>query len=159
MNKFLLHFLLLLSLVPLRAQEIDSSIDHLDSLYFFTPTILSESAEAQLKNLPKFQLSPVRRTISLPTSVNNAVLSCFPPIFYQAALECGQAASLTYLFSYETAIRRGYTDLNYTYSHHYTGFFNWNFCNGGQSTGVSVMDSWQNVRSVGAMFVPDWGAI
>lgn len=158
MNKFLLHFLLLLSLVPLRAQECDSFVERLDSLYFFTPTILSESAEAQLKNLPKFQLSPVRRTISLPTSVNNAVLSCFPPIFYQAALECGQAASLTYLFSYETAIRRGYTDLNYTYSHHYTGFFNWNFCNGGQSAGVSVMDSWQNVRSVGAMFVPDWGA-
>lgn len=158
MNKFLLHLLLWLSFVPLGAQEIDSSIDHLDSLYFFTPTILSEYDEVQLKNLPKFQLSPARRTISLPTSVNNAVLSCFPPIFYQAALECGQAASLTYLFSYETAIRRGYTDLNYSYSHHYTAFFNWNFCNGGQSTGVSLMDSWQTVRSIGAMFVPDWGA-
>lgn len=158
MNRFVLLSLLLLPLFSLFAQVDDSAFEHLDSLYFFTPTILTEYDEAQLQNLPKMRLSPERRSMVLPSAVNNADGPYFPPIFYQAALECGQAASISFLFSYETAIRRGYTDLSYSYSHHYTGYFNWNFCNGGKSAGVSVMDSWQNVRDVGAMFVPDWGA-
>lgn len=138
------------------AQE-DREIEILDSIYYFNHDLLSETDKVALRSIPPLKIH-INNDVHLPSAVNNGGTTFFPYIFYQAALECGQASSITYGLTYETAIRRGYTDIQYNRNHHFTGYFAWNFCNGGVSTGVSFLDTWQVVRTAGSPMMPYWGA-
>ena len=160
MKKNLIFLFLLLSLSgSLLAQQTREEI-YLDSIYTLAPQIMTERELTMFENVPVFELSEVQRNRSIPSSVNNADSYYFPYIFYQSGLECGQASSLVYLFTYELAVNRGYYvlfDTPYN-KKHITGHFAWNFYNGGSSAGVSSMDTWQVVKSAGSPFTPDWGA-
>ncbi|HPB58357.1 MAG TPA: hypothetical protein PLL49_07615, partial [Bacteroidales bacterium] len=82
---------------------------------------------------------------SLPASVNNANTYYFPYVFYQENYCCAQAALLTYLFTYELAVNRGYYVLFDTpyEKYHIPSHFAWNFYNDGRyDHGVSTMDTW-----------------
>ncbi len=97
---------------------------------------------------------------SLPASVNNANTYYFPYVFYQENYCCAQAASLTYLFTYELAVNRGYYVLFDTpyEKYHIPSHFAWNFYNDGRyDHGVSTMDTWHLIRTAGSPFTPDWG--
>ena len=77
----------------------------IDSLYAAMPSLEALDAVA-FSNVPRLKLSQAERNIPLPVRVNNAERPWMPPIFYQAALECGQASSICYTLSYELARRR-----------------------------------------------------
>ena len=131
----------------------------LDSLYSLAPQMISEREISMFENVPVFEMNEIQRNRSIPSSVNHGNSYYFPYIFYQNALECGQASSLVYLFTYELAVRRGYYvlfDTPYN-KKHIPSHFAWNFCNGGSSAGVSSMDTWQVIRTAGSPFTPDWG--
>lgn len=159
MNKKLIFLSLLLSIsVSLLAQQTREEI-YLDSLYTLAPPMMTAREMTMFENVPIFEMNDIQRNRSIPSSINNSTSYYFPYIFYQAALECGQASSLVYLFTYELAVRRGYYvlfDTPYN-KKHITSHFAWNFCNGGSSAGVSSMDTWQVVRTAGSPYTPDWG--
>ena len=127
----------------------------IDSLYASIPPM--EALEsAALSNVPRLKLSQDERNIPLPSYVNNSERMWMPAIFYQAALECGQASSICYNFAYELARRRNVSPLwgmNYNYPSH----FAWNFCNGGSSRGVAFMETWEVIRTAGTPNVNEWG--
>jgi hypothetical protein len=131
----------------------------LDSLYTFAPQLLSVKDQSMLQDLPVFSMDAVQRNSTIPSMVDNSQTYYFPYIFYQSALECGQASTLTYLFTYELAVRRNRFVLfdNPINTYHIPSHFAWNFCNGGASSGVSAMDTWQVIRTAGSPFTPDWG--
>lgn len=155
-----IFFLLILSTISvlLLAQQTRQEI-YLDSLYTLAPQLMTEREQVMFESVPVFEMSENQRNRSIPAAVNNADSYYFPYIFYQAALECGQASSLTYLFTYELAVRRNrYVLFDSPYNkYHITSHFAWNFCNGGANTGVSSMETWQVVRTAGSPFTPDWG--
>ena len=126
-----------------------------DSLYRDMPA-MSSLDEAVLANVPTLKLSQAERNIPLPSYVNNSERPWMPAIFYQAALECGQASSICYNFAYELARRRNVNPswgMNYNYPSH----FAWNFCNGGSSRGVAFMETWEVIRTAGTPNVNEWG--
>ena len=127
----------------------------IDSLYAAMPTLEALDAAA-LSNVPKLKLSQAERNIPLPVRVNNAERPWMPPIFYQAALECGQASSICYTLSYELARRRNQTSV-WSLSYQYPSHFAWNFCNEGHSRGVAFMESWNVIRTAGTPNVTEWG--
>jgi hypothetical protein len=107
MKKNLIFLFLLLSFSgSLLAQQTREEI-YLDSIYTLAPPIMTEREISMFENVPVFEMSDIQRNRSIPTSVNNADSYYFPYIFYQSGLECGQASSLVYLFTYELAVRRG----------------------------------------------------
>ena len=130
---------------------------YIDSLYSVTPNILSSEEQNSLLSAPILRMPDNLRNRSLPSVVDNSQTPFMIPIFYQAALECGQASTICYIFSYEIGVNRNYTDLSYNNAHHFPSHFVWNFCNTGYSRGVSSMDTWQVVRTAGTPFLPDWG--
>jgi hypothetical protein len=132
---------------------------YLDSLYTIAPQLLSVKDQSILQEMPEFTMAAEQRTTTIPSFVDNSQTYYFPYIFYQSALECGQASTLTYLFTYELAVRRNRfvlfdTPIN---KYHIPSHFAWNFCNGGASSGVSAMDTWQVIKTAGSPFTPDWG--
>lgn len=132
---------------------------HLDSLYEASPNWFLERDEQFLKSVPVLNIDQRQLNQPIPSYVNNAQSHFFPYIFYQVALECAQASSLTYLFSYELAVRRNRPllyDTPYN-KYHIPSHFAWNFCNSGTNRGVSFMDTWQVIRTAGSPFTPDWG--
>lgn len=157
--KFLQVTLLFISLsISLFAQQIRQDI-YLDSLYAIAPQLISEKEQLMLQDLPVFRMDANQRNTTIPYYIDNAQTFYFPYIFYQSALECGQASTLTYLFTYELAVRRNrYVLFDTPYNkYHIPSYFAWNFCNGGSSSGVSAMDTWQVIRTAGSPFTPDWG--
>ena len=145
----------------LRAQDVPehevmpAQAAHLDSLYAQMPALeLNSPAFANVKRL---KLSEAERNIPLPSSVNNSLQPWMIPVFYQSALECGQASTICYTLSYELMRKRGdpyaVGGLNYAYPSH----FAWNFCNKGTNDGVSFLDSWEVIRTAGTPNVMEWG--
>nr|MCR5549516.1 hypothetical protein [Bacteroidales bacterium] len=145
----------------LRAQDVpereamSAQAAHLDSLYAQMPAL--ELDNPALANIPRLKLSEAERNIPLPSSVNNSLQPWMIPIFYQTAMECGQASTICYTLSYELMRRRGDSyaigGLNYAYPSH----FAWNFCNKGSNEGVSFLDSWEVIRTAGTPNVMEWG--
>lgn len=134
-------------------QRIYNSIDS-----FKNPKILIQEEDKKLINpLPKLQLTQEQRARELPISVNNAQNAYFPWPFYQTGLECGQSTSITQIFSYETCLKRGWTDVNYNNDHKFPSHFVWNFCNGGENAGVVFLESWRVVKTAGTPNINDWG--
>lgn len=156
-NSFI--FLILACYCSVFAQQTRHEI-YLDSLYTTAPQLITEREQQMLLDIPTFSMDLNLMNTSIPYAVNNAETYYFPYIFYQSALECGQASTLTYLFTYELAVRRNrYVLFDTPYNkYHIPSHFAWNFCNGGSSAGVSAMDTWQVIKSAGSPFTPDWGA-
>ncbi|MBQ4356224.1 MAG: T9SS type A sorting domain-containing protein [Bacteroidales bacterium] len=117
--------------------------------------ILTPEEEAMLRTCPTLKINAIHPGVTLPSAVDNSQLPYMSPIYGQSALECGQASSIAYTFSYELNRRRGLVNDNDT--RRYATHFAWNFCNGGSSRGVSFMDTWAVVRDAGTPNIADWG--
>lgn len=157
-QQYLFLFILMLVFLQVKAQLTPETL-YLDSLYEATPNWLLEKDEQFLKSVPVLSIDQSRLNQPIPSYVNNAESYFFPYMFYQVALECAQSSSLTYLFSYELAVRRNrYLLFDTPYNkYHIPSHFAWNFCNSGTNRGVSFMDTWQVIRTAGSPFTPDWG--
>jgi hypothetical protein len=118
---------------------------------------LTEKDKKQINLLPKLHLTQNLRAFALPLFVNNSQQIYFPWPFYQIGLECGQSTSITQIFSYETCLKRGWTDINYNNDHRFPSHFVWNFCNDGINDGVLFLESWHVVKSAGTPNITDWG--
>ena len=159
MKKCYLLLLFFTFSIPIFAQQTNHEI-FLDSIYTTAPQLITDREQLMLQDLPVFTMNENQRSSTIPYYVDNAQTYYFPYIFYQSASECGQASTLTYLFTYELAVRRNrYVLFDTPYNkYHIPSHFAWNFCNGGSSAGVSAMDTWQVIRTAGSPFTPDWGA-
>ena len=131
------------------------AISGIDQQYAQMEAILSPADEALLRNCPVLKLDAIQMARELPSAVDNSTLPFMTPIYHQSALECGQASSIVYTFSYEINCRRGTDNSNNT--RRYPTHFAWNFCNGGTNRGVSFMDTWQVIRTAGTPTVALWG--
>ena len=136
----------------LRAQDspgieaMSAQAAYLDSLYAQMPAL--ELDNPAFANIPRLKLSEAERNIPLPSSVNNSLQPWMIPIFYQSAMECGQASTICYTLSYELMRKRGDSyaigGLNYAYPSH----FAWNFCNKG-TNGMGRMVQYGRNRTLG----------
>lgn len=143
----------LLGVLPLCL--LGQQVEMLNQTYSQVENILSPEDEAMLKACPVLKLNAQQLARPLPSEVDNSLLPYMTPIYSQSALECGQASSIVYTFSYEINCRRGTNNDNF--NRRYPTHFAWNFCNGGSSAGVSFMDTWEVIRTAGTPNVSDWG--
>ena len=130
-------------------------VQDLNVQYSQMESILTPEDEALLRSCPVLKLDAIQMARELPPAVDNSTLPFMTPIYHQSALECGQASSIVYAFSYEINCRRG--TANNSNSRRYPSHFAWNFCNGGSSRGVSFMDTWQVIRTAGTPTIAQWG--
>ena len=156
MKRFVILCILMISFFNIDLWAQNGSDEIIDSLSVKKIT-LSEKEKKQIQYLPKLHLTQEQRAINLPIFVNNSQQIYFPWPFYQVGLECGQTTSITQIFSYETCLKRGWTDINYNNDHRFPSHFVWNFCNNGDNNGVLFLESWRVVKSAGTPTVTDWG--
>ena len=158
MKSYLLFLLVvpgLLISTSLVSQDKSSFIDadgrqYIDGLPVFTDKDLKE-----FKSIPELKLTEEAFQRELPVVVDNSQLPYFRPIFNQSSYECGQAAGVGYLFTYEIDRLR---DLpanvpNNQYPTHFV--FNWS--NNGNGTAAAFFDSWNILKEVGTPTVTEYG--
>lgn len=94
-------------------------------------------------------------TKTIPWFVDNSTQPYLRWIYYQSALECGQAAGIAYNFTYEIDRVRNVpaSDISTQYPTH----FAWNFKNNGSNIGVNCLETWDVLRMAGTPNVQDWG--
>ncbi len=107
------------------------------------------------KSLPTLEVPIDVRQKDLPITVDNSQLPYFRPIFNQTSLECGQAAGVAYLYTYEIDRLRD-VPANTTDNQYPTHFvFNWS--NNGAGNAAPYFDSWNILKEVGTPNVTDYG--
>ncbi|MBO7576117.1 MAG: hypothetical protein J6T03_01490, partial [Bacteroidales bacterium] len=143
----------LLGVLPLCL--LGQQVELLNQAYSQVESVLTPEDEAMLRACPVLKLDAHQLARPLPPEVDNSLLPYMTPIYGQSALECGQASSIVYTFSYEINCRRGTNNDNF--NRRYPTHFAWNFCNGGASAGVSFLDTWEVIRTAGTPNVSDWG--
>lgn len=157
MNKHIIPlFLALVAFVSFANGQKIIGQSYYDSLYATAGSVLKVADMVQLNQLSPLKMTTAERNVPLPSAVNNALSRFMIPIFYQAALECGQASTLCYTLTYEL-LRRRNQDYMWGYDFQYPSHFAWNFCNQGYSRGVTSMESWQVIRTAGTPTVNEWG--
>lgn len=155
MKNYTLLFLILFAPLALSGQKYISQT-HFDSMYSLSAAALKTEDLLRYENVPKLKLSEAERQVPLPPAVNNAETPYMIPIFYQAALECGQASTICYTLTYEL-LRRRHQDYMWGFDFQYPSHFAWNFCNQGYNQGVSFMETWEVIRTAGTPNVTEWG--
>ena len=121
----------------------NSRMNKSDSLFLFNTSQL---------NLPFAYRGAAK---SIPSIVDHSTSQYLRPIFYQVALECGQAGGIAYTFTYEMNRVRNLSSNNI--SNQYPTHFAWNFKNGGAGSGVNCLETWDVLRMAGTPNVPQWG--
>lgn len=107
------------------------------------------------KSLPTLEIPQTLRKRDLPVNVDNSQLPYFRPIFNQSSMECGQAAGVGYLFTYEIDRLRDLPAnvIDNQYPTHFV--FNWS--NNGSGNAAAFFDSWNIIKEVGTPNVTDYG--
>lgn len=155
MKKQILIVFLLVAMIPAAAQKGTQT----DPGQYYIPGVTTMTARdsAWHNSLPVLTL-PTEYRIgqkTLPSYINNSQLPYFRPIYYQNALECGQAAGICYAFTYEMARMRDVAANNG--GTQYPSHFAWNFRNEGSNQGVNCLETWDVLRMAGTPNVTDWG--
>lgn len=92
---------------------------------------------------------------TIPWQVDHASSPFLQPVFYQVALECGQAAGIAYTFTYEMNRLRNLP--SNVLANQYPTHFAWNFKNGGSGSGVNCLETWDVLRMAGTPNKVQWG--
>ncbi|MBE0640264.1 MAG: T9SS type A sorting domain-containing protein [Bacteroidales bacterium] len=158
MKKMLLPLLLIvlsLTVLPSAAQIITQA-DTIDGKVFIDGLPLFTNKDLDgFKSLPIIEIPQATRNRDLPVNVDNSLLPYFRPIFNQSSLECGQAAGVGYLFTYEMDRLRN-LPANVPENQYPTHFvFNWS--NNGAGNAAAFFDSWNIIKEVGTPNVTDYG--
>lgn len=153
MRTLLLLFLLLFTL-GITAQNLnnsDSSFDH----------VFSSEELMKLHNVKEFPLTNemTSRSVSdLPFQIDNSNSNYFRSVFSQVGWSCNQAGSIGYNFTYEMCRLR---ELSADFpENQYPTHFCFNLLNDGEyNRGVSYIDTWEVLKSLGTPNVEDYGGM
>ncbi len=111
-------------------------------------TKLSAKQKIELASLPELKLPIHYKNKSIPYEVDNTTQSCYPGLFAQSGLSCGQAACVGIGFTYEINRVRGLDGS--LVENQYPTHFTWNWENGGDGWyGASYYHSLLVLRTVG----------
>ena len=112
----------------------------------------------KLRQLPELDLPDEYKNkseASLPTSIDNSLLSYFRPIFNQYGWSCNQAASIGYLYTYEINVLNNAS--GNLISNQYAYRFIWNFLNSANwGKGASYFDGWEIIDKLGCPNMLDY---
>ncbi|HLN52829.1 MAG TPA: T9SS type A sorting domain-containing protein [Lentimicrobium sp.] len=111
----------------------------------------------QLSTLPEFKLPQSVTKRMLPSYVNNSSKPWFRPMFNQAGLECGQASSIGFVFTYEMDFLRNFPASST--DNQYATHFAYNFVNGGTDAGVSFYETYEILKYAGCPTVQSYGGM
>jgi hypothetical protein len=132
-----------------------------DSDSFF-PVSLSGHDSLVIRQLPflEYTSTALKKDLpELPSSLNNAELPYFRPIFSQGSFaSCGQASGIAYNFTYMINRARGLSaDVS---ENQYPTHYHWNFTNGGYGWyGSSYFHSFEILRTNGSPTIADYGGM
>ncbi len=119
--------------------------------------LMSSYDSLMLSKLPPLELSDDILRRSLPYMVDNSQLPYFGPLVSQVGLECGQAASIGIVFSYEMSAARDVPgDLP---ENQYATHFTYNFLNGGSNAGINYYETYEMIKRAGNPSVADYGGM
>lgn len=145
------------STIKAQSQAKDVSKAEIENYYASTASHLNTRDSAFLFNAQQLAL-PIEYkngAKSLPSIVDHSTSQYLQPIFYQVALECGQAAGISYTFTYE--INRLRNLPSNVMANQYPTHFAWNFKNGGAGSGVNCLETWDVLRMAGSPNTVQWG--
>jgi len=92
----------------------------------------------------------------LPESVDNSLLPFFPGIINQAFFPtCQQVSGVYYTYCYEINRLRNLSSLDP--ANRYPEHYSWSLLNNGKDDGVSFWESYDLIREMGHMLMPDYG--
>lgn len=159
MRKFLLMVVELCMLSTINAQNPAKDLNRaqIESYYSNPISRLNRSDSIFLLQIQELSLPESYRNgaKSIPSIVDHSTSQFLQPIFYQVALECGQAAGIAYTFTYEMNRLR---NLNSSiFANQYPTHFAWNFKNGGNGNGVNCLETWDVLRMAGTPNKVEWG--
>lgn len=119
--------------------------------------VMSSYDSLMLSKLPSLELPADMLRRSLPSVVDNSQLPYFGPLVSQVGLECGQAASVGVVLSYELSAARDVPgDLP---ENRYATHFTYNFLNGGSNAGINYYETYEMVKRAGNPSVADYGGM
>lgn len=109
---------------------------------------LSVKEKVELMSLPELKMPASYKNKSTPLEVDNTTKTCYPGLFLQSGLSCGQAACVGLGFTYEINRLR---NLNGSLiQNKYPTHFTWNWENGGEGyNGASYYHSLAVLKTVG----------
>ncbi len=147
MKKLLLVFIALITITCINAQQ--------PTVFKSAP--MSSYDSLKLSALPELKLSAEASRRLLPPVVDNSTLPFLRPVLQQYTYECGQAASIGYVFTYEmNCIRNLSADVP---ENQYTTHFAYNFINGGEEVGVSYYETYEILKRVGCPTIAEYGGM
>lgn len=120
--------------------------------------VLTAEDSIYSSKLPDFKIPENRKSMELPTDLDNSQLPFFRPPFNQGPFwNCGQAASIGYNFTYEINAAKG-ADGSLP-ENQYSPNFTFNFLNGGYGWGVNYMNSFEVLKACGNPNLADYGEL
>ena len=151
----LLTALALIFATIITAQELPTTQTNTERVFIDGLPVLTDEDLQDFKDLPVVTLNEKTSKRELPVKVDNSLLPYMRPIFNQTSLECGQAAGVAYLYTYEIDRLRN-LPANVVENQYPTHFvFNWS--NGGSGGAAAFFDSWNIVKEVGTPNVFQYG--
>ncbi len=118
---------------------------------------MSSYDSLKLSQIAELKLSGEVTRRMLPPSLNNSKNPWYRPTFGQVGLECGQASSIGYVFTYELDYLRN-APANIP-TNQYATHFSYNFVNGGTDAGVSYYDTYEILKYAGNPTVDAYGGM
>lgn len=150
-------FFLVLSIPVIAQNDTKNGIQDASRFYSKNASTLTLQDSMSLFSIQELTLPKSYRNgfRYLPWVVDNSTSPFLRWIYYQSALECGQAAGIAYTFTFE--INRMRNIASDHISRQYPTHFAWNFKNGGTNKGVCAMETWDVIRTAGTPTVEEWG--
>ncbi len=157
MRRFLLIVVVFSLYSTLYAQTKNDSKANIENYYASPTSRLNGKDSSFLFNLQQLLLPNEYKNgaKSTPSIVDHSGSQYLRPIFYQVALECGQAGGIAYTFTYEMNRIRNLSSNDI--ANQYPTHFAWNFKNGGAGSGVNCLETWDVLRIAGTPTIPQWG--
>ncbi len=155
MKRGLLFLFAIITISNLFAQN--ASKTAIEQYYESPISRLNQRDSSFLLQLSELQLPENYRNgaKSIPSAVDHSSSQYLQPVFYQVALECGQAAGIAYTFTYEMNRLRNLP--SNVLENQYPTHFAWNFKNGGSGSGVNCLETWDVLRMAGSPNKVQWG--
>lgn len=133
----------------------EQPISNQQSFQQLTP--MSSDDSLKLSQLPALKLPEGATKRLIPMSVDNSQLQFFRPLFTQSGLECGQAASIGLVFTYEMCFKKN-VPAN-VQPNQYATYFTYNFINNGSDAGVNFYETYEILKHAGNPTVYDYGGL
>lgn len=95
-----------------------------------------------------------RKSVKLPSRVDNSTRKYFPPVIAQKHNSCSQQSAIYYILSYELNYRRNQS--GFDPHNQYSPLYSWRYLNSGQDKGSEVVDGWLVAKYMGLPNLVDY---